>query len=266
MKRFIFLLSFLIFPFGIVAKDFRNLGTQSISMANISSVVIDTWATSNNQSLIPFLDSNSVGLFSSYPVNLDELKLHAVALVYNSNLLSYGFCFSRFGFELYNENSLSISLAKMVAKSFSFALAFDYYFHQFGDQRGTNHAYTTHTSFTYFISADNFLSFHGFNLFNTKIGSIKVEPNLRFGLCNTSIRSLKMYAEVEKENKMDPILKLGIAYYVFDQLKILAGSALDPWVYSFGFEYSYRVFKIGASYSFDDLVESKFAFSLSYEF
>lgn len=266
MRKLFFVFSIIPF-FCLAMNDNLPQGASSEGLGNCTVTKIDLWGVSNNQAVLPFLKSNEIGLSYSSVVGLKELSIYSLAAVIPNPYFTLGLNYYKYGFDLYNENKIALSLSKSFGKRLGFAMQFDYFLTQFSQDY--NNIYTKTIEIASFIKLNDGFDV-GFQCFNPiPIGFNKedeIPTILRLGLDKVFDNGLYLASEMEKDIDKDILYKFAVEYNYSQYLAFRTGINTENILYSFGLTLNYKRFRTDYFYSYNKNLGNKFGFSFSIKF
>ncbi len=237
--------------------DDNGRGTKAIGLGN-SGVVLrqSVWSVFYNPASVGTVRNVETGIFfvpSQFGMN--ELRTMAGAVVFPLRSLSIGVGVESFGFSLYRESGLILSVARSVDDFLLVGLSLR------GknisiDRYGSTRMGAVDVGLHAMVWEGLDIGFSTRNLLATRIGSVRERPaqSLLFGLSFSPRRGSTIYAEYESDIRYGGMIKGAFEQHILDVLALRVGIASNPDKFSAGFavriapaEFSY------AGYSHPDL-------------
>lgn len=221
-----------------------SLGYAYTALAN------DIWAISYNPAGLSQLVSNQVGFYySPEPFGLSELSTMSVALAFPLSVFNISLGVRKFGFELYREYSVALSLAKYFS-GVGIGVNLCYYnvrIENYGSDA------TVGIDLGFIVKLANQLN-SGVALKNLNlptIGNIKEKlPQIfTFGLAYSLIQNCTICFDVQKETKFDLSPRLGFEYWLIEYIAIRGGWMNIPAKYTAGL--GLKVLNFSLDYGFE---------------
>ena len=94
-------------------NEINTIGGRSSAMGGSSVSLSDFWSVNNNQAGIANYKSFATGFYYEDKYLLKELSLKAFSFIFPTSSGVFGFNYSYFGYNLYNEQKLGIAYAKI---------------------------------------------------------------------------------------------------------------------------------------------------------
>lgn len=247
MKRYVFFL-LLLFPSAESLGGFeqletgarvRSLGGAAIGLAN------EAWAIAYNPSGIAQLSAAEVSLFySPNPFGISELRQMSVAGALPTELGSFGLFARQFGFDLYKEFNLAVCYSTEVSNVFV-GLAVNY--HSVSIARyGSAGTVGIDVGLLIPILENVRWGLAARNVNAPKIGSSgeRLPQLFTGGLLYEPVRRLGITFDVQKEIDFPLAAKLGVEYWIVDEMALRIGAADQPAAYAGGIGIRYAFFQV----------------------
>lgn len=231
------------------------IGARSWGVANATVASADAYAILNN---IAGLGGNQeAAVLSTYDSHYQFEGLNTVGfagVIPFSNDLSAGFSLSRFGDKLYNELSLGIGVGHRI-EWVSLGLKVDYL------QTAVNapslafsrKAFVFQFGGLATLSEQLLFGAQVYNLTQSRYSGIygnKVPTILRAGFLYMPLKAVRLSAELEKNTDLPLLIKIGLAYQVWNKLWLRTGVSPNPMTHHLGAGFT------GGKFSVDYAVHS----------
>lgn len=233
-----FLVAFLCICIGLSAQAqiYSPMGARAEAIGQVSSPLIDAWSTINNPAALVFTEGNSLAL--SYRNNYFSSELGTAAFAFQKTLKkgSIGIGYSRYGYQLYNENQLYIAYGIQLGENTSLGLSLTPHFIQFANT--PVNAYPD-VSLGFLSKASDKLSIGASlkNPFSQEIDGLSrsyTESLIQFGANYELAKEIGLFSEIEKNFNYPVRVKLGGEYKLKEIAFIRAGVITAPVEVSYG--------------------------------
>jgi len=251
------LLSLFILPAFIRAQVlFTPIGAEAWGKGGCSTASENIWAINNNVAGICSFKNTSFGINNQVPFKITELSLSSLALVAPTKWVHTGFSLDNYGNALFNQQKISLGLAKLLSKTFSIGISLDYVHTQI---QGYGNSGT-------FVPAGGVLykphqKLHiGLKIFNPN--QIKYSENItdkiptyaRLGLLYKINNHVQLLVDADKTLQKDMIMRCGIDYEIHPSFSLRAGWASNPMFFTFGFALSLKKLRIDFASSIHEVL------------
>ncbi len=227
-------------------------GARQNGMANsFTAIADDHWSVFYNSAGIAQLSSRSVGAFySPSPFGMSEFATGAISYVESFSFGNLGVSAQTYGFELYRENSFSLSYAKNFLPNFYAGIRIKYNtlsIQNYGNDAnvGVDLGFLAHLSDVVKIG------FAAVNLNRPTWGEAKDKlPQIfRGGFSYLPLKNILLGFEIEKDLRYPFNLKFGLEYNLLEMFAIRFGYNNSPSKFAGGFGVSYSIFQINYAVS-----------------
>ena len=264
------ILACLIFPICLYAgNDNKPLGGKSGGMAHASVAISDLWSLYNNQAGLANIDHIVAGFSYENRFLISELSRNVAGIVLPTNSGTFGFTFSNFGYNLYNEGKYGVAYARKLSEKVSMGLQFNYMTIRIGNDYGSQNNLTGEIGLQAEVIEDLILGVHVFNPTQSALGGeISEEIPTVFKLGALYEVSDKVVVAVESEKDMDQsaIFKTGVEYHIIEKLFVRGGIATNPTYSTVGFGLKLKQFDIDFATNYHQQLGYTPQFSLTYHF
>jgi hypothetical protein len=249
---------FLFIPLSLYAAGENNgRGAKAIGMANAFVAVADNpWAIQYNPAGLSRVTSWQIsGFFIPQQFDLPELRTTALAAAVPLKAITLGGAIDRFGFDLYNETTVSIGAGKAFARKLFGGMTLNYH-HLTIMHYGSANAYSIDVGVMAEMIPSVMIGGCFKNLTNASF--IKGEDDLpqcfSIGASWKSTNDLLLTTEIEKDIRYNASVKAGIEKVFLNILALRFGIANNPDKYSAGIAVTYAGMEFGyAGYSHAEL-------------
>jgi hypothetical protein len=241
----------IVFSFDALAGDNNGRGVKSVGMANLSNpVTADAWQMFYNPSLLSRIHGFAASVFFvPQQFGLQELRTNAFAVALPTSLGTIAASMERFGFDLYEETGVAISLGKEIEAGFSAGTTLHYVstdIHRYGSFS----AASCDIGIAYELSKSLMGSASVRRLISTTSYGHENPPILTFGFAFSFFEQSIVGLEIEKEGGFPADLRAGLEYRILEQLSVRVGTANNPSKFSAGFSLHHNRLQFGfAAYS-----------------
>jgi hypothetical protein len=226
---------------------------RSIALGNSAVALPESpWLVFQNPAGLSGLTTlNAAAFFVPGQFGLVELKTIAAAVVIPTPFLHLGVGVEQFGFSLYKETGVSLSLAKKIDWGISGGITATGR-HFFIQRYGTKQVLLLDVGLLAQIDERLRLGFSGRNVGSATIGLLKerLPMLLDLGLAFRPLKDLLLTCSLEKEMRFPAMIKGGVEHIIFEILALRAGFANNPQKFSGGVGIRYSSLEFGyAGYS-----------------
>ena len=240
--RFIILILLIYYSTRAYAQNGINpdFGARNLALSGISATLDGPDAMFNNYSALAGTKSFMAMASTNRRFSLTQLSTTSIACSFPfQDMATLGFSLSRFGFEYYNEQKLSVLMARKIFNGFSMSINLDYNLINIKDY---GHA----GSFSFGLGLSGNISetlSYGIYIFTPE--KIEIAPNtkissaMKFGLKTLLSTKLRIYGEIEKIIDKDINMIFALEYLAVDRLFFRIGTHTNPAGISFGIGYPF---------------------------
>jgi hypothetical protein len=247
-----------IFPALLFSAGENNgRGAKAIGMANAFVAVADNpWAIQYNPAGLSRIPSLQIsGFIIPQQFDMPELRTTALAMALPLKEASLGAAIDRFGFDLYNETTVSIGTGTALSKNIFCGVALNYHRLAIAGY-GSTGTYSADAGVLAEIIPSVMLGGCFKNITNASV--VKGEDDLpqifSVGVAWKPMSDLLLTSEIEKDIRYAASIKAGIEKTFFNLLALRFGIANNPDKYSAGFAVTYAGMEFGyAGYSHTEL-------------
>jgi hypothetical protein len=245
------------------------MGARSTAMADASICLDDVWSSRNNQAGLAFLRIPEAAFFFQTPFLMKELKTAGLVLAIPVRNGTFGLDLSSFGYALYTENKYGLSFARTFGQNFSAGIQLDYLSTRIAENYGASSSVSAEAGIQARILKGLTLAAHLYNPTRTPLSSSapeRIPTTLRLGLSYIFSDKVLICAESEKDSWHAPLFKTGLEYKPRKELVLRAGLSTNPSIMAFGFGLLLHNFRIDLSSSWNPLLGTTPALSMTYNF
>ncbi len=239
MKRIVLflILSSCIPVFSIAGGEYKTIGSRASALGYTSVSLTDNWSVFNNQAGLAYLNSSSAGIYYENRFLIKELALSAANFSMPFKSGGVAITFSRFGFKLWNENKIGLSVARKFGQYLAVGAQLDYLLiHQ--DENYKNLNFITFEAGMLIRFSDKVsLGIHTYNPLNVRISANSDERSaatFRIGPSYKASEKFLIICEVRKSTNEDPVFSAGAEYKVLKSFFLRTGISTNPSLWSFG--------------------------------
>lgn len=236
-----------IFIFYSFVEAQNQPGARQNAMANsFSAIADDHWGTFYNSAGIGQLTSRGVGAFySPSPFGMKEFATGAIAYVEPFSFGNIGVTAQTYGFELYRENSFSLSYAQNFFPNFYAGVRVKYNTLTIQNY-GSDNIIGIDIGFLAQLSDVMKVGFAAVNLNRPAWGEAKDKlPQIfRGGFSYLPLKNILLGFEIEKDVRYPFNLKFGLEYNLLEMFALRFGYNNSPSKFAGGFGVSYSIFQI----------------------
>ncbi|WP_291782896.1 hypothetical protein [Cecembia sp.] len=220
MKWLFFILLWCGIDYPIFGQGTETLpkGARSMGFANANTTVADAWSIFNNIGGLSRINHSQVAFGYDHRMDLDELTTLAAAIAFKNNNLGWGIGVSSFGSEYFSQQQLGIGISNQLGIA-SLGLKVNY-FQTSIEGFGTGRAAVLEFGGIAELSPELFFGAHIYNPTRASYG--KNSPDhlptvVKAGIAYKPSEKVSLQVEAEKDILLDPILKIGLEYNLFNK-------------------------------------------------
>jgi len=248
MKLFFFIIAAgIVFPFSSTAQEINYSGAGSLSTGGISSVERNIFSVFSNPAGITGVKHPSVGISYICPYNITKLSNRSVSAVAPTRLGHFSAYYAQSGYSLSLMNLFGASYARTFGSVVSASLSFNGIRHRL-DYSGSYGGFFATAGIQIFPSGKVTLGFFIKNFSRSKISypDRKEDIPVLFagGISWYPAEQVGLSAEIEKDDRFDPVYKFGMFYKPVHFLVLRGGVKGTPVEISFGAGYVSGFFSI----------------------
>ncbi len=262
-------LTLLCFLFLFLPAHSQNPSSRASAFGGASLCFADVWASNNNPAALCQLKQAVAATAFYNRFVMKELSTAAIALALPAGKGSWGFCYQRFGYSLYNENNIGLSYGLPLGAALSMGAAFRFSNIRQGDIYGTQHRLHAELSFLSYLndrlSVGGRIKEISLNSFNKRKNQPYPSAIQLSGLYKVSAK-VNLGLEVEKQVHSSLNWKTGIEYFFHSDFAVRAGCCTMPFSTSFGFGYKTKNVCIDLHNLYNFTLGVSSGISLSYHF
>jgi hypothetical protein len=219
-------------------------GAGSIAIADASVNLRNHYSILNNQATSAFVTNTSVGITYERKYLSTELKNLALHVALPTKSGTFGIAFQHFGFDTYQQQKASITYGRKLLENFAIGAGFNYYNFNI-ENFGSKGIFSFDMGVQTIFMKDFMVGFHVSNPMQPNINTTdKLSSKYRVGLSYNVSKKAIFHSEVEKEDSYGTNLKIGIQYFIANNIGISLGTATLPQKFAFGVNYKIDIFAI----------------------
>ena len=272
MRRTLLLLMLLtieLLPTMVCAQADVPMGARAAALGNASVTLPDLWALHNNVAGIAHLAQPEVGVFVENRFGLRAFTTVALQAAYPTGKYgTYGLSMSRFGDELYSQQSLGIGVAHRLGQ-FSLGAKADVWQIAVAGY-GSRKAVTLSVGGQGEIIPNLYFGAYAYNLNQATLSSFEDErlaTIMKAGLAYKPYQRLLLAMETEKNIDHQADLKAGIEYQVLkEKLTMRTGFSTLTSKATFGAGFQARQLQIDYAFGSTTLLGLSHYLAISYQF
>ena len=242
-------------------------GASFVSLAGMTTVVPGVESLYHNHTQLLRLQ-NGWGIDASAEQRFGLSELNTISL--GSFIKRENDCFalsiSRFGFQAYFEQEISISYARKMLDKFYFGAKINHTSYH-TDKFGSTSILTTDFGLTANISSTVWMGGFIRNPFNFKVTSYNALPAvIAAGVQYLAGKKISILLETEKIIDRNVVFRLGLTYDMAEQLEIRLGTDLTRSIFGLGFGFRFhRNAKMRGAFSMHNVLGITPALSIQYQ-
>ncbi len=241
----------LIFVQNITFADNYPTGARQSAMGTAGVTFHDVWAVQNNQAGLAGLESMAIGFHFENRYLTPQYGLKALAFGLPTSQGTFGVNVSYFGYSLYNESKIGLAYARKFNDYFSIGIQLDYLNYFIADYYGNRGTAVAELGI---ISKPLDKLTFGVHIYNPTLSQVadynneRIPTIVKVGLNYKFNDKFLMAVETEKDIDFKPRYKVGMEYYIIDNVALRTGIITNPFENSFGIGYIKK--RISASIAF----------------
>ena len=212
-------------------------GAKGAALGAIKATHKDVLAMYGNPAGLVYLSSFSIQASAEKRFNVEGIQFYSLAGAVPSKYGVFGFTVQRFGFDEFNEKRIGFAYARPLMKSLDMGIQFDYLQVQIPTY-GSKSALSAVVGLQSEVSPGLRGGFFLYNPFEIKWTESEVlVTGFTLGLRYDATKKVSIFSELEKLTNHPENVKLGMQYYILDQLAIRIGFHTSPGLLAFGIGY-----------------------------
>ena len=257
----LFPLSSLFCQIGISA----SAGAKSLAMGEAAVAFDDIDAIFSNQAGLTSIDGLAVQLHSERRFALQDLTTVSLGIAKGMKVGTIGLMVSSFGYESFRDQKIGLAYARKLFDNLSIGGQFDL-LHTSIENYGSSTNFTFEVGVQSLITKNLVLGAHVFSPGEIGLTEDDNIPSvLRFGLKYAPNDKLELHSEFNKVITEEDEFRVGIQYYLIDQLAIRVGVSTNPSDFSAGFAYKiFDYLAVEGGYSYHPTLGSTPGISIKY--
>jgi hypothetical protein len=231
---------------------FDPIGAKSWSLGGCSTAESNIFSCANNMASSTEIKSIQVGIYNQTRFGIKQLNAINTSLIFIKKRVQIGAAINHFGYEKFNQQNMSIGIAKKLNNGFSIGITLNYIAINIAEQENTG---ALAGSLSVFFKANKNLQF-GLLIFNPtqseyNIKSFgKVPTYGRMGIKYLINKNVYLTADADKTLTQNLILRSGINYALHPNFELSLGYANNPNYITFGFSTKLKQFDLFFASSF----------------
>jgi hypothetical protein len=233
-----------------------TVGAKSWMLGGTAVAHKDLWSVNNNPAAFTSLQNTQFGLYSEERFNENNLRLANLSVVVPSKHVHVGAALTYFGYSVFNQQKLGVSLSKALGQSFSLGVQLNYV-STFIEQQG--HAGNIATAVGILATPIPKLRI-GFMLFNPTQNSYgtytteKIPSYGKMGCVYDVSEKVALHAEAHQILNQQLSWRGGVYYAIHDAVHLAVGAATQPAYYTFGTTLLMKSMKLDMAASFHEVL------------
>lgn len=235
--------------FDPIGAEAWSIGAASVSSQNVFSVF-------NNPSAISDFKNINAGISSEQRFGESKLSKESIAFVLPTKFINVGLSINHFGYTLFNQQKISLSLAKKLSKQFSLGITFSYFETNISEQNHSGN-FLGELGLLYHPFSKWHLGMFIFNPTQSKYTEYsydRIPTYARFGVSYDISDKVKFVTEAEQILNQKIVLRGGIKYQIHKILSLSLGAATNPVFVTFGTGIKLKNFKVDFAASFHQVL------------
>jgi hypothetical protein len=246
MKIFCLIICFAFSNIAFAQPIFEPIGAKAWGLGGSATAENNVFSNANNTATSTELKSFQLGIYNQNRFGLKQLNSINTSVIIPNKWMHIGASICHFGYEKFNQQNMSIGIAKKLNANFSLGITLNYVAINIAEQENTG-AFLG--SFSAFYKANKKLQF-GLLIFNPtqnkyNINSYGNLPTLgRFGFKYLLNKNVYLIADANKTLEHDLVIRGGINYAFHPNFELSLGYANNPNLITFGFSTKLKQFDI----------------------
>lgn len=239
------------FASAFTQSDNWPLGTRAASMGNAFVAESELWSVHHNQAGLGFYPYFTVGFHHENKFIVDEYNLHALALTVPVKKGSFGFSYSYFGYQVYNETKAGLAYGKQFGNGFSAGVQINYHYNYIEGEYGNRSALSFEGGIQYKPGEQICIGAHISNPTRSRISANlqdTIPTYFNVGFSYYPFTNFRLNLQVNKRLDYDYRLLAGTEYMFIENLFFRLGYMTNPNQLTFGL--GYKLNKISADIGF----------------
>ncbi|MDD2797777.1 MAG: hypothetical protein PHV20_04210 [Bacteroidales bacterium] len=257
----------LIFPTFGVGSENNHISDARSSALGDASVSLSSPENPSSNSLHR---ESSLAIHYANPFGVKELSTVSAQLFYANRMLDLGVSLSRFGYEKYNETTISGYFSRKLSSRLALGVRINYLSLMMSEYEDRKSVLSGDIGFlaevlpklTIGMSVDHLLR----TKYSTARGDFEMPLILHLGANYRQGKDLMLVAEIEKDNLNDPLLKIGCEYLSLEEVALRIGLLTNPYRPTFGIGYSTGHFVFDVASIYHLILGFNTQFSMKYKF
>jgi hypothetical protein len=252
MKLFYLIVFFSVVKIAFSQPIFDPIGAKSWSLGGCATAESNVFSCSNNMASSTDIKLFIVGIYNQTRFGIKQLNAINTSLILPKKWLQIGASISHFGYEKFNQQNISLGIAKKLNANFSLGITLNYLTINIAEQENTG-AFSGSLS-TYF-KVNKKLQF-GLLIFNPTQSKFNINSygNVitfgRIGLKYLLNKNVYLIADADKTLAQTLIFRSGLNYALNPNFELSLGYANNPNYITFGFSAKLKQFDILFASSF----------------
>ncbi len=253
----------------LAQSPINQIGGRALGTSGACVTQQDIWAQYHNQAALAYLKGTNFGFAFQNAFFVKQLSTKSVAFALPLKSGVVGLNYYYFGYPKFNENKLGLSFAKRLGKRFAFGGQIDYFYTHIDGEYGQKGTAAGELGILAEPIDNLLIGAHVFNLWHTKLSTYENEymPTIfKLGASYLLYERALLSIEAEKDLDLDLIFKTGLELELLNDFYFRAGIATNPTIYSFGFGYTFKSFRMDIGFSRHPVLDYSPAISVVYAF
>lgn len=253
----------------LAQSPINQIGARAKGMAGASVCMKDAWAQYHNQAGMAYLKGINLGLAFQNSYSIKELSTKSLSVVAPFKSMVLGVNYYYFGYPKFNDNKFGLSFSKRLGKRIALGGQIDYFYTHIDGEYGSKGTAAGELGIITEPITNLFIGAHVFNIWHSKLASYENEymPTIvKLGVSYLLYRKALLVFELEKDVKLNLLVKTGLELELVDNLYIRAGVAGKPISYSFGLGYNFKSFQCDIAFSKHHILGYTPSISIVYAF
>ncbi len=195
--------------------------------------------------------------------------MHSALFTYPIKYGNFGLAYTYFGYNLYNEQKISLTYAKSFVDKFAFGISFNYFNTHIAQDYGNKGNFNVDLGILTKLNKNLTIGTHIINLTKSKLAKDideKIPTIYKVGLSYLFEDNFLLSIETEKDTQKKAIFKTGIEYNYQDFVFLRLGVSTNPFLTSYGIGFVWKNVNLDMAFSQHPILNYSSHISLNYVF
>jgi len=230
-------------------------GAQAWMMGGVSATSADVWSAANNPAAMCWLEKSQLGLYTEQRFMEKNLNLSHISGVWKNKWLHAGGQIHYFGYEVFNQQRLGLSLGKKLSENLALGVQLNYLATNIREY-GNSGAWILGMGVLYkpIPKLTTAINFYNINQARYKHSINESVPTIaRLGLSYEFSKKVTASIETEQTLNQKTVFRGGLRYQLHESIALAIGAANNPVYYTFGVGLKMRQLKLDMASGFHEV-------------